>query len=106
MSNYFAEHGATFPAHVNPAEYVIDVVSGSLSRGHDWSSVWINSPQRLQRMEELEELKKESAAKAPPTQDDYEYASTFSTQVRIVCSRATVQVRDLTCGANVSSGAM
>lgn len=92
MSDYFQDQGVDFPKEVNPAEYVIDVVSGDLSRGRDWAQVWLESSLREKQMEELENIKRDSAQRAPPVEDDDEYASTFSQQVAIVCERAFVQV--------------
>ena len=92
MGDYFAHQGVRFPASANPAEYMIDVVSGSLSKGQDWAQVWLDSPHRLQRMDELESLNK--AVAAPPTnlEEQHEYATSFMTQVKLVCERASVQV--------------
>lgn len=71
---------------------MIDVVSGSLSRDRDWAQVWLESPTRQKRMEELEQLKSSSGEK-PSQTDEYEYASTFWAQTKIVCERASAQVR-------------
>jgi ABC-type multidrug transport system ATPase subunit len=57
MPEYFAAHGIPFPRDVNPAEYMIDVVSGEVSRERDWSEVWLNSEQHRFVVKELERLK-------------------------------------------------
>lgn len=90
LGDYFAKYDTPFPAGVNPAEYMIDVVSGSLSKDRDWAEVWLQSEDRQHRMDELEALKTE-ARTSPLVTDDYEYASPFWTQVKIVCERASVQ---------------
>lgn len=43
-------------------------------------------------MEDLEALKKEASETPAVADSEYEYASTFGTQVKIVCERAFVQV--------------
>ena len=105
MSDYFKEQGVDFPSEVNPAEYVIDVVSGDLSRGRDWAQVWLDSSLREKQMAELESIKEESAQRAPPVEDNDEYASTFSQQISIVCERAFVQVSSQMDRTDPSSGA-
>jgi ABC-type multidrug transport system ATPase subunit/ABC-type multidrug transport system permease subunit len=43
LKDYFGRYGAPCPEDSNPAEHMIDVVSGSLSQGRDWSQVWLES---------------------------------------------------------------
>ncbi|XHG07753.1 hypothetical protein AWENTII_010888 [Aspergillus wentii] len=44
VKDYFGRYGAPCPPGVNPAEHMIDVVSGHLSQGRDWNQVWLDSP--------------------------------------------------------------
>lgn len=39
MKDYFARNGVKAKEDDNPAEFMIDVVSGSLSKGKDWAKV-------------------------------------------------------------------
>jgi ATP-binding cassette subfamily G (WHITE) protein 2 (SNQ2) len=39
MKDYFARNGVKAKQDDNPAEFMIDVVSGSLSKGKDWAKV-------------------------------------------------------------------
>lgn len=39
MKEYFARNGVKSHPDDNPAEFMIDVVSGSLSKGKDWAKV-------------------------------------------------------------------
>lgn len=41
IKDYFGRHGAPCPDESNPAEHMIDVVSGPLSKGRDWNKVSI-----------------------------------------------------------------
>ncbi len=93
LSNYFSARDVEIPNHVNPAEFMIDVVSGDLSKGRDWAKVWSESEEHKARMAELEQLKKENQDKQNESKDDkYEYASTTGTQLRLVTKRASIQV--------------
>jgi ATP-binding cassette subfamily G (WHITE) protein 2 (SNQ2) len=92
MNDYFSNQGVPIPSTTNPAEFMIDVVSGSKSNGRDWAQVWLESQARADRMKELEELNSLNSETSPREEDNYEYASPFSAQVAIVCERAFVQV--------------
>jgi hypothetical protein len=91
MGAYFEEQGVDFPATENPAELMIEIVSGAKSNGRDWAKVWLESSHREKRMQELEELNHAPAEK-PTEEDSYEFASPFFAQVSLVCERAFVQV--------------
>ncbi|KAK8853032.1 hypothetical protein IAR55_003733 [Kwoniella newhampshirensis] len=85
--------GIEFPSTANPAEYMIDVVSGDLSRGRDWAEVWLQSEERQLRMQELEAVNVEAAKYYnPEDQDENEFAATTWTQMRIVGARASLQL--------------
>ncbi|KAK4052986.1 hypothetical protein OIO90_004110 [Microbotryomycetes sp. JL221] len=93
MPQYFAQQGFEFPRDVNPAEYMIDIVSGDLGRGQDWSQKWLESKQHDEVVEELERLKQQNAGNASTSEDDkYEFASTNLAQLRIVLRRANIQI--------------
>jgi ATP-binding cassette subfamily G (WHITE) protein 2 (SNQ2) len=93
MVGYFKDQGVKIPSKTNPAEFMIDVVSGSASKGRDWAQVWLDSAQRHERMHELDDLNKEATEGGDLLpEEDHEFASPFSTQVSLVCERAFVQV--------------
>ncbi|WVQ84782.1 hypothetical protein IAT38_006939 [Cryptococcus sp. DSM 104549] len=93
LSNYFDKHGVTIPRDVNPAERMIDIVSGDLSKGHDWAQVWLDSSECADRARELEELKAEGEKQNIMIEgDEYEYASTNMAQLVLVTKRASVQL--------------
>jgi len=73
---------------------MIDVVSGDLSKGRDWSKVWLESEECSQMMKDIEKLKEEYKHKKLPERKDegHEYASTKSAQLKLVTQRATVQL--------------
>lgn len=71
---------------------MIDVVSGGLSKGRDWADVWLKSENHDAVVKELERLKEENKDQPAGREDDkYEFASTTSTQLRLVTKRASIQ---------------
>ena len=95
LSDYFASNGVKVPKEKNPAEFMIDVVSGDLDNDKDWSKVWVESDECSTMMSDIESLKKEYSTKEREevAADKHEYASTTGTQLRLVTKRATIQVR-------------
>ncbi|KAK3295231.1 brefeldin A resistance protein [Chaetomium fimeti] len=93
VREYFDRYGAPCPDETNLAEHMIDVVSGSLSQGKDWSQVWLASPEHAAVTEELDQLVATAAASPPKTTDDgYEYATTLWTQLKMVTQRTSVSL--------------
>ncbi|EHY55704.1 hypothetical protein HRR83_007920 [Exophiala dermatitidis] len=88
VKDYFGRYGAPCPPHANPAEHMIDVVSGHLSQGRDWAQVWLESAEHAAVTQELDNIIREAAAKPPGTQDDgYEFAMPLWSQIKIVTHR-------------------
>jgi hypothetical protein len=70
VKDYFGRYGAPCMPGANPAEYIIDVVSGQLSQDKIWNEIWLNSPEHSRRYTELEALIANAASKEPGTIDD------------------------------------
>ncbi|PYH45898.1 pleiotropic drug resistance protein, ABC superfamily [Aspergillus saccharolyticus JOP 1030-1] len=90
IKRYFGQHGAPCPVEANPAEFMIDVVTGGIAavKETDWHQVWLASPEHTQMMQELDRLIAEAAAKPPGTQDDgYEFSMPLWEQIKIVTQR-------------------
>ncbi|KIW36207.1 uncharacterized protein PV06_11504 [Exophiala oligosperma] len=88
IRDYFGRNGAPCPPDANPAEHMIDVVSGHLSRGHDWNEVWLASPECQAVTRELDAMIEDAASKPPATVvDDSEFATTLWTQTKLVTHR-------------------
>ncbi|KAK8853503.1 hypothetical protein IAR55_004210 [Kwoniella newhampshirensis] len=93
LDEYFAANKVKVPKETNPAEFMIDVVSGDLSKGRDWSKVWLESDECKTMMREIEDLKKSSTEMDHDSDDmKHEYASTTMTQVKLVTKRASTQL--------------
>ncbi|ODO07726.1 hypothetical protein I350_03300 [Cryptococcus amylolentus CBS 6273] len=93
LSDYFEKHGISIPANVNPAERMIEIVSGDISKGHDWHKTWLDSEECRARAEELDDLIDTGSKLASAVEgDEFEYASTKGAQLRLVTKRASVQL--------------
>ncbi|KAJ4220323.1 hypothetical protein NW757_014522 [Fusarium falciforme] len=90
---YFARHGQPCPVDVNPAEHMIDVVTGNdqESGGQDWHQIWLESPESDKLNRELDEIISSAASRESGTVDDgHEFAASIWTQVKIVTHRMNV----------------
>ncbi|KAL8967502.1 MAG: hypothetical protein Q9183_002892, partial [Haloplaca sp. 2 TL-2023] len=91
LKDYFARNGAPCPQDVNPAEHMIDVVSGAASQGRDWNRIWLESPEHRAVSVEVDRIIKEAAAKPPGTSDDgHEFAMPLWEQMKLVTHRMNV----------------
>ncbi|KAK8204125.1 putative Brefeldin A resistance protein [Phyllosticta capitalensis] len=91
IKEYFGRYGAPCPPASNPAEHMIDVVSGSLSQGRDWNSVWLESPEHKQMTTDLDHIISDAANRPPGTVDDgHEFAAPIWEQTKIVSHRMNV----------------
>ncbi|KAF8314186.1 ABC transporter [Clavulina sp. PMI_390] len=89
MVEYFENNGIECPPDANPAEFMIDVVSGPLAKHRDWADVWRNSPEHSAITNEVQRLAEEAASKPPSYHEDgREFATTLSTQLKLVVARA------------------
>ncbi|KAH6639094.1 multidrug resistance protein CDR2 [Boeremia exigua] len=92
-TDYFKEHGAPCPSNANPAEHMIEVVSGDLSEGKDWPQVWLDSQQCKDLSQEIDMLVADAAEKPPGTVDDgYAFASPIWAQTKLVTQRMNVSL--------------
>ncbi|KAF2017942.1 ABC-transporter [Aaosphaeria arxii CBS 175.79] len=93
VKGYFAHHGAPCPREANPAEHIIEVVSGSLSQGQDWNKVWLESEEHKKTVEELDRLISEAAARPAGYIDDgHAFASSMWDQVKLVTHRMNISL--------------
>jgi ATP-binding cassette subfamily G (WHITE) protein 2 (SNQ2) len=93
LKEYFARYGAPCPKDANPAEHMIDVVSGTLSQGKNWNQVWLDSPEHAHTVKELDHIIADAAAKEPGTKDDgFEFAMPLWEQTKLVTQRMNVSI--------------
>lgn len=89
VKGYFGRNGADCPPNANPAEYIIEVCSGSLSKGRDWADIWLQSPEYQSITNELDRMIEDAAAKpAGYTEDGNEFAMPLWYQCKIVTRRS------------------
>lgn len=93
VKGYFENYGAPCPPEANPAEHIIDVVSGSVSQGRDWNSVWLESPEHAAVTAELDRIVAEAKAAPPATVDDgHEFAMPVWAQIKLVTGRMSTSL--------------
>lgn len=93
VKNYFAKNDAHCPENVNPAEFIIEVCSGSLSKGRDWGDVWLKSEEHTRISNELDHIIKDAASKPPGTPEDpNQFAMPLGYQIKVVTKRAVKSV--------------
>lgn len=101
VKEYFARHGVPCPTEVNPAEHMIDVVSGQHSKSRDWSEVWLSTPEYEKTTQRLDELIRTAASQPSRTVDDgFEFAMPLWDQIKIVTHRMNVSLYRNTDYAN------
>lgn len=72
---------------------MIDVVSGTLSKGRDWNEVWLQSPEHHNTVEELDRIIADAAARPSATIDDgHEFATSLWEQTKLVTHRMNVSL--------------
>lgn len=91
VKEYFGRYDAPCPTNTNPAEHMIDVVSGTLSKGKDWNEVWLSSPEYSAMTTELNRIISDAASKPPGTSDDgHEFAMPIWDQIKLVTNRMNI----------------
>jgi ATP-binding cassette subfamily G (WHITE) protein 2 (SNQ2) len=90
---YFAREGASCPDEANPAEHMIDVVSGPLAKERDWNQVWLQSPENAVFMKQLNDIEQDAQSKPVAYQDDgQEFATPLWEQCKIVLGRNSMSL--------------
>lgn len=95
IKSYFGRHGAPCPPEANPAEHMIDVVSGNGPASHnkDWNKVWLESPEHDALTKELDCMVEDALSQPSRANDDgREFAASMWTQVKLVTHRMNVSL--------------
>jgi ABC-type multidrug transport system permease subunit/ABC-type multidrug transport system ATPase subunit len=94
IRDYFERYGAPCPATANPAEHMIDVVSGTLFGSRDWHAVWLSSPEYKTLNIELDLIIQEAATNplSEGIADNYEFAMPLWEQIKFVTQRMNVSL--------------
>ncbi|KAF3403640.1 Brefeldin A resistance protein [Penicillium rolfsii] len=89
MMDYFERNGVKCPPGSNPAEFMIDVVTGRLS-DRDWHKVWVQSPEHAHRVLELDHMIEEAKRQQVDEPDLSEFALPLWEQTKIVTRRMNI----------------
>ncbi|KAJ5400565.1 hypothetical protein N7465_011054 [Penicillium sp. CMV-2018d] len=93
IKSYFARYGAPCPPEANPAEHIIDVVSGAASENADWNKIWLESPEHDRLTSEIDDMAAQAAARPLGTLDDvHEFEASMWTQVKLVTHRMNISL--------------
>ncbi|KAK9241735.1 ABC-2 type transporter-domain-containing protein, partial [Lipomyces tetrasporus] len=95
IKEYFGRYGAPCPPEANPAEHMIDVVSGDgdPSQVQDWNQIWLQSPEHAQLSKDLDHVVAEAAARPSEVNDDgNEFAASMWTQIKLVTHRMNISL--------------
>jgi ABC-type multidrug transport system ATPase subunit/ABC-type multidrug transport system permease subunit len=93
IKEYFGRNGVPCPPSANPAEHMIDVVTGTRSVGKDWHQVWLDSPEAAKMHSELDAIITDAANKEAGTTDDgHEFATDMWTQTKLVTHRMNISL--------------
>ena len=88
IKTYFERNGMRCPSDANPAEFIIDVVSGHLSQGWDWNEIWLSSPEHDAVVKKLDRMVEDAASEPPGTVDDgHSFSMPMWDQIKIVTHR-------------------
>ncbi|RDW64630.1 hypothetical protein BP6252_10281 [Coleophoma cylindrospora] len=91
LLEYFTRNGAPCGLDANPAEHIIDVVSGASGGGKDWHEMWLASPEHTAMIEELKQIKAACLSRPPTVEDDAaQFATPLWSQLKIVTHRQQV----------------
>ncbi|KAJ5902715.1 hypothetical protein N7495_003243 [Penicillium taxi] len=93
IKEYFGNLGAPCPPGTNPAEYMIDVVSGNIVPGVEWHQKWLESSQHQYMVSHLDQIISDAASKPPGFDDDQnEFATPLMMQIKIVTQRMSLSM--------------
>ncbi|KAF2024223.1 ABC transporter [Setomelanomma holmii] len=93
IREYFGRYDAPCPQGVNPAEHMIDVVTGTHASGKNWHQVWLDSPEAARMHTEFDRVITDAANKPPGTTDDgHEFATSLWDQTKIVTHRTNISL--------------
>lgn len=91
VKNYLGRHGFQCPPEANPAEHMIEVVTGD--SGKDWNQTWLESPENEKLTSEIDAMVSEAASQPSSVNDDgNEFGASIWTQTKLVTQRMNVSL--------------
>lgn len=95
IKSYFGRLGAPCPPEANPAEHIIDVVSGNGGPSHqqDWNKIWLESSEHAKLGKELDQMIEDALSRPSGANDDgNEFAASMWTQTKLVSHRMNISL--------------
>jgi ABC-type multidrug transport system ATPase subunit len=93
IKGYLSRNGAPCPPEANPAEHMIDVVTGAGGKDKDWNQTWLESEEHRQLSTEIDTMVSYAAANPTSVNDDTnEFAASVWTQTKLVTQRMNVSL--------------
>lgn len=91
IKDYLSRNGAPCPLEANPAEHMIEVISGSDHK--DWNQVWLGSDECKHLSIEIDDMISRAASNPNTVQDDgNEFATSMWTQTKLVTQRMNLSL--------------
>jgi ABC-type multidrug transport system ATPase subunit len=93
IKEYLSRNGAPCPPEANPAEHMIEVVTGAGGKDKDWNRIWLESEEHKHLSTEIDVMVSHAAAHPTSINDDTnEFAASIWTQTKLVTQRMNVSL--------------
>jgi ABC-type multidrug transport system ATPase subunit/ABC-type multidrug transport system permease subunit len=93
IKGYLSRNGASCPPEANPAEHMIEVVTGAGGKDKDWNQIWLESDEHKQVSNEIDAMVSHAASYPTTVNDDgNEFAASIWTQTKLVTKRMNVSL--------------
>ena len=88
IKDYLSRNGAACPPEANPAEHMIDVVTGAGGIDTDWNRIWLESAEHARLSSEIDTMVSHAASHRTTVNDDTnEFAASIWSQTKLVTQR-------------------
>jgi ATP-binding cassette subfamily G (WHITE) protein 2 (SNQ2) len=93
IKGYLSRNGAPCPPDANPAEHMIEIVTGGGDKDKDWNQIWLESAEHQQLSIEIDTMVSQAASNPTSVNDDTnEFAASIWTQTKLVTQRMNVSL--------------
>ena len=93
IKEYLSRNGAACPPDANPAEHMIEVVTGAGGKDKDWNRIWLESDEHARLSSEIDSMVFHAASNPTTVNDDTnEFAASIWTQTKLVTQRMNVSL--------------
>jgi ABC-type multidrug transport system ATPase subunit/ABC-type multidrug transport system permease subunit len=93
IKDYLSRNGAACPPEANPAEHMIEVITGAGGKDKDWNQIWLESAEHARLSSEIDTMVSHAASNPTTVNDDTnEFAASIWTQTKLVTQRMNVSL--------------